>query len=75
MRYELGDLIEVTVKKGGYHSHIQSGTYRLAAARTGSFHGRWVYTGPPDPSFSLLLSGRAPFWYITVEGKIKVTCA
>ena len=71
-RYPLGDLIEVRLnnsRTGG------SGQYRLSAAGTGSFGGRWVYTGPPGRNFSLLLSGKSPIWYLDFEGMKPIHCA
>ena len=61
--YPLGDLIEVKLKAST--PPFLSGTYRLRAAVTGSFGGRWVYTGPPGPGFSLLKSGRSQDWYLS----------
>ena len=61
--YPLGDLIEVKIKAST--PPLLSGTYRLLAAGTGSFGGRWVYTGPPGPNFSLLKSGRSQDWYLS----------
>ena len=72
-RYPYGDLIEVRISNP--RTGPADGKYRLAAAGTGSFGGRWVYVGPPGRSFSLLLSGKAPVWYLDVEGQKPVTCA
>ena len=70
--YPLGDLIQVEVKANNTTS-LLSGKYRMAAAGTGSFGGRWVYTGPPGPDFNLLKSGRSLDWYLDVGGK-PITC-
>ncbi len=72
MRYPLGDLIEVRLSN---EPPGKSGVYRLAAASTGSFGGRWVYTGPPGPNFSLLLSGKSPVWYLAFDGQKPLSCA
>mgnify|MGYP001216466660 FL=1 len=72
MRYPLGDLIEVRLSN---EPPGKSGVYRLAAASTGSFGGRWVYTGPPGPNFSLLLSGKSPVWYLDFDGQKPLSCA
>jgi len=75
--YPLGDLIEVKLKAST--PPLLSGTYRMLAAGTGSFGGRWVYPGPPGPNFSLLKSGRSEDWYVTGGWKegdsVRITCA
>ena len=71
-RYPLGDLIEVRLSN---ERPGKSGVYRLAAASTGSFGGVWVYTGPPGPNFSLLLSGKSPVWYLAFDGQKPLSCA
>ena len=74
--YPLGDLIEVKLKAST--PPLVSGTYRMLAAVTGSFGGRWVYPGPPGPNFSLLKSGRSEDWYVSGgwDGKdpVTITC-
>jgi len=72
-RYPYGDLIEVQISNR--RTGLQARRYRLAAAGTGSFGGRWVYVGPPGRSFSLLLSGKSPVWYLDFDGQKPVTCA
>jgi hypothetical protein len=71
-RYPLGDLIEARISNQRTGA---SGKYRLSAAGTGSFGGRWIYTGPPGRNFSLLLSGRSPIWYLDFEGQKPLHCA
>ena len=75
--YPLGDLIEVKLKAST--PPLVSGTYRLLAAGTGSFGGRWEYPGPPGPNFSLLKSGRSEDWYVSGgwdgEDPVTITCA
>ena len=71
-RYPFGDFIEVRLSN---ERTGKSGVHRLAAASTGSFGGRWVYTGPPGPNFSLLLSGKSPVWYLDFDGQKPLSCA
>jgi hypothetical protein len=72
--YPLGDLIEIKIEAS--KPPLLSGTYRLLAAGTGSFGGRWVYPGPPGPDFSLLKSGRSDDWYVSGgwEGEAPIIC-
>ena len=72
-RYPYGDLIEARISnpRTGQAERI----YRLAAAGTGSFGGRWEYVGPPGRNFSLLLSGKSPVWYLQFDGQQPLNCA
>lgn len=70
-RYSYGDLIEVRLSNQRIRPSFK---YRLVAAGTGSFGGRWVYTGPPGENFSLLLSGDHQFWYLDFEGQKPNRC-
>ena len=72
--YPLGDLIEIKIEAS--KPPLLSGTYRLLAAGTGSFGGRWVYPGPPGPDFSLLKSGRSDDWYVSGgwKGEAPIIC-
>ena len=72
-RYPFGDFIEVGISNP--RNGQPNRKYRLAAASTGSFGGRWVYTGPPGPNFSLLLSGKTPVWYLDFDGQKPLSCA
>lgn len=69
-RYPLGDLIEVRLRG----ERFQGEPYRMVAAGTASFGGRWVYTGPPGNNFSLLRSGRSEFWWVDHGDLGKWTC-
>lgn len=72
-RYPYGDFIEAGISNP--RTGQPNRKYRLAAAGTGSFGGRWVYVGPPGRNFSLLLSGKSPVWYLDFEGQKSLNCA
>ena len=72
-RYPYGDLIEVQISNPRTGQATKK--YRLAAAGTGSFGGRWEYVGPPGRNFSLLLSGKSPVWYLKFDGQKPLNCA
>jgi hypothetical protein len=69
-RYSLGDLIEVRLEG----ERFEGEPYRMVAAGTASFGGRWVYPGPPSESFSLLRSGRSDFWWVDHGDLGRWTC-
>jgi hypothetical protein len=68
--YVLGDLIEVRM----WGERYQGEPYRVGAAPTASFGGRWVYLGNADDGFSVLRSSRSEFWWVDREDLGKWTC-
>jgi len=72
-RYPYGDFLEVGISNA--RTGQPNRKYRIAAAGTGSFGGRWVYVGPPGRNFSLLLSGKSPVWYLEFDGQKALNCA
>jgi hypothetical protein len=69
-RYVLGDLIEVRM----WGERYEGEPYRVGAAPTASFGGRWVYLGNADDSLSVLRSSRSEFWWVDREDLGKWTC-
>jgi len=69
-RYVLGDLIEVRM----WGERYQGEPYRVGAAPTASYGGRWVYVGNADDGFSVLRSSRSKFWWVDREELGKWTC-
>ena len=69
-RYVLGDLIEVRM----WGERYQGEPYRVGAAPTASYGGRWVYLGNADDGFSVLRSSRSKFWWVDREELGKWTC-
>lgn len=69
-RYVMGDLIEVRM----WGERFQGEPYRVGAAPTASFGGRWVYLGNADDGFSVLRSSRSEFWWIDRDDLGKWTC-
>jgi len=69
-RYVLGDLIEVRI----WGERFEGDPYRVGAAPTASFGGRWVYLGNADDGFSLLRSSKSDFWWFDRQELGKWTC-
>jgi hypothetical protein len=69
-RYVLGDLIEVRM----WGERYEGEPYRVGAAPTASYGGRWVYLGNADDGFSVLRSSRSAFWWVDREDLGKWTC-
>jgi len=69
-RYVLGDLIEVRM----WGERYEGEPYRVGAAPTASYGGRWVYLGNADDGFSVLRSSRSAFWWVDREKLGKWTC-
>ena len=69
-RYVLGDLIEVRM----WGERFEGQSYRVGAAPTASFGGRWVYLGNAEDGFSVLRSSKSEFWWIDREDLGKWTC-